>query len=348
MDIHAWWNEDPLERYWMEITGRPDLGADLHAPRLDDGGREVPTYALVREVQDGDIVLHYEKDAKAITAWSVAQGGFWEAETIWGTPRSTGPSGAPVEPYPREGLWHGLRGPYYLDDPLTLAELRELEAQIATVLSELVAEHGKPLYLPFQLRGDGLRATQGYLTKMPAALVEVLPKLPDLLDDSPATVPSPPAPLGTKDLGQVYVPVDVEVPQVERDPFSVDPAAVERGLRSHGELQNQLAEAVSERGWETRSPGPQDPAWDLLWLSGDEISVAEVKSLTPANEERQLRLGLGQVLIYRQRLERTHPSVRAVLIVEWKPRDPDWHELCDRLDVLLLWPDVVAQRLESG
>ncbi len=61
MDLHRWWQADPLERYWMEITGRPDLGADLHAPRLDDSGEENPTYALVREVQDGDIVLHYEK-----------------------------------------------------------------------------------------------------------------------------------------------------------------------------------------------------------------------------------------------------------------------------------------------
>jgi hypothetical protein len=348
MDVHAWWNEDPLERYWMEITGRPDLGADLHAPRLDDGGRETPTYALVREVQDGDIVLHYEKDAKAITAWSAAQGGFWEGETIWGTPRSTGPSGAPVEPYPREGLWHGLHGPFYLDDPLTLAELRESEQQIAGILFELESQHGKPLYFPFQLRGDGLRAAQGYLTKMPAALVEALPKLPDMLEDLPATVPSPPAPLETKELGRAYVPVDVAASQVERDPFTVDPAAIERGLRSHGELQNLLAERVVELECETRSPCPQDPPWDLLWLCGKDIWVAEIKSLTPANEERQLRLGLGQVLIYRQRLERTHPSVSAVLMVEWKPLDPDWHELCDRLGVLLLWPDVVAQRLGSG
>ena len=85
MDLYRWWQADPLERYWMEITGRPDLGADLHAPRLDDSGEENPTYALVREVQDGDIVLHYEKrDVSAITAWSIAQGGFWEEETVLG------------------------------------------------------------------------------------------------------------------------------------------------------------------------------------------------------------------------------------------------------------------------
>ena len=48
MDLHRWWQADPLERYWMEITGRPDLGADLHAPRLDDSGEENPTYGTSR------------------------------------------------------------------------------------------------------------------------------------------------------------------------------------------------------------------------------------------------------------------------------------------------------------
>jgi hypothetical protein len=343
MDLHRWWQADPLERYWMEITGRPDLGADLHAPRLDDSGEENPTYALVREVQDGDIVLHYEKrDVSAITAWSIAQGGFWEEETVWGTPRSTGPSGAPVEPYPREGLWHGLHGPFYLDEPLTLAEIRGLESRVVDVHAELEAKHGRPLYFPFQLRGDGLRAAQGYLMKMPLDLVDALPSLPDLLDEVPAPFPVSPASPANSEPGEDYIPVDVAVSQAERDPFSVDPAVVERGLRSHRELQNMLAEKVAEIGCKPRRPQPLDPPWDLLWLNGEEAWVAEVKSLTTTNEERQLRLGLGQVLIYRQRLKQTHSSVKAALMVEWKPLDPDWHALCDSLDVQLLWPGALA------
>ncbi|MDQ3724920.1 MAG: hypothetical protein M3335_03340 [Actinomycetota bacterium] len=326
----------------MEITGREVLGKDVHAPRLDDSGKETWSYSLVREVRDGDVVLHYEKEPKAITAWSIAKGGFWEAETTWGTPRSTGPSKAPVEPYLREGLWHGLHGPFYLDEPLTLEEIRALEFRIAATVSSLEEEHGKPLYFPFQLRGDGLRAAQGYLTKMPTDLVELLPKLPDLLDDLPVSFPSPPITLENAQLGRPYEPAKATVSQVERDPFSVDPAVVERGLRSHDELQNLLAEKVSGLGFDVREPGPLDPLWDLLWLDGSDIWVAEVKSLTHANEERQLRLGLGQVLIYRQRLRHTHPSVTAVLMVEWRPLDPDWHALCDSLAVRLLWPEAVS------
>ena len=229
-----------------------------------------------------------------------------------------------------------------MGEPLTLAEIRRLKSPIVEVFTALVGQHGKPLYFPFQLRTDGLRAAQGYLMKMPADLVDVLPKLPDLLDDMPVGFPSPPAPPENDEPGEAYIPVDVAVPQVERDPFSVDPAAVERGLRSHRELQNLHAEKISEAGYKPRRPQPLDPPWDLLWLSGGEAWVAEVKSLTMTNEERQLRLGLGHVLIYRQRLRQSHNSVKAVLLVEWKPLDPNWHALCDSLDVLLLWPDALA------
>lgn len=80
----------------MEVTQRDDVGTDLHAPAFSDAGHETASYSLVREVRDGDLVLHYEKDARAITAWSIDRGGYWEAETVWGTPRSTGPTGRPV------------------------------------------------------------------------------------------------------------------------------------------------------------------------------------------------------------------------------------------------------------
>jgi hypothetical protein len=96
MALNVWWLDDPGQRFWIETTGRADVGADLHAPALDGADRESPTYSLVREaVEEGDVVFHYEKAASAITSWSVAHGGFWEAETVWGTPRSTGPSGQP-------------------------------------------------------------------------------------------------------------------------------------------------------------------------------------------------------------------------------------------------------------
>jgi len=74
--------------------------------------------------------------------------------------------------------------------------------------------------------------------------------------------------------------------------------------------------------------------------------VAEVKSLTAANEEKQLRLGLGQVLRYAHQLDRQAGTV-PVLVVERIPRDSSWERLCEKLGVVLVWPDVFAERLVS-
>jgi hypothetical protein len=56
------------------------------------------------------------------------------------------------------------------------------------------------------------------------------------------------------------------------------------------------------------------------------------------NEERQLRLGLGQVLRYRHWVERTNREVVAVLAPERRPTDRSWESLCSELGVRLVWP----------
>ena len=145
-------------------------------------------------------------------------------------------------------------------------------------------------------------------------------------------------------VGQPYQPADehAEVPQVE--PFPVDPKVVERGLRGHAKTQNALAAILEERGIPIYSPS-QGPAFDLAWIVGGVLCVAEVKSLTDDNEERQLRLGLGQVLRYRHLLASTHSQVRAFLVAERRPTDGSWDQLCEALGVRLMWPEVMALRV---
>jgi hypothetical protein len=65
-----------------------------------------------------------------------------------------------------------------------------------------------------------------------------------------------------------------------------------------------------------RSPGVTDPKFDLAWEHEDVLFVAEVKSTTAENEERQLRLGLGQVLRYCSILARRGQAVTGVLVPE--------------------------------
>ncbi|MCA9541713.1 MAG: hypothetical protein KC620_22605, partial [Myxococcales bacterium] len=89
------------------------------------------------------------------------------------------------------------------------------------------------------------------------------------------------------------------------------------------------------------------PRYDLAWMVGGVFYVAEVKSLTPDNEEAQLRLGLGQLLRYWYAVEQREkmlgqapPEVFGVLVVERRPTDANWPALLRDLGLLLIWPEM--------
>jgi hypothetical protein len=138
-------------------------------------------------------------------------------------------------------------------------------------------------------------------------------------------------------LGAPYRQLPVIELSRDRDPFSVDPALAERGLRGHTDTQNELASVLGNAGIEPRRGLPPGPNFDLAWEKDGTVFVAEVKSITAENEEHQLRVGLGQVLRYRQHLFTLgHHRVVAVLVPERQPRDPSWRELCQEVGVVLL------------
>lgn len=347
-EINAWWSEDDGERYWLEITDRPDIGVDLHAPQRDAGGRRTAGYSLLWWVERGDIVFHYDLNLRAITAWSRAVGEIAEAPVVWlshrgATRRRLGVARA------QPGWWLDLDGPYPLPTALTLAGLRERAETVRAAQAALENQHPRQsLYFPFFFYGGTeLRPMQPYLNKLPAALVDALTELAAALPELPpadTTAPAPtqpaqitpPAPAGADGLGTPYRRAHARQLPDEREPFAVDPAVVERGLTGHVTTQNGLADALLARGITPRSPRGDEPNFDLAWQDNDIVYVAEVKSITDANEERQLRLGLGQVLRYRHLLGRTHPQVRGVLAAERAPRDATWQELCAALGIALV------------
>lgn len=81
----------------------------------------------------------------------------------------------------------------------------------------------------------------------------------------------------------------------------------------------------------------------MAWVADGVLHVCEVKSLTDANQESQLRLGLGQLLGYLYRTETEHwPGVdrkRGVLAVEGPPKHLDWVAVCAQHGVTLTWPE---------
>src|SRR5205823_5984563 len=120
----------------------------------------------------------------------------------------------------------------------------------------------------------------------------------------------------------------------DRDPFPIEPEVVERGVRGHASTQNQLAQHLRSIGLEPRSPKSGEPNFDIAWKEGNRLFVGEVKSITASNEEKQLRLGLGQVLRYAYQLRGSEEPV-PVLIVERRPNDTTWEDICSGLGVVL-------------
>jgi hypothetical protein len=143
-------------------------------------------------------------------------------------------------------------------------------------------------------------------------------------------------------LGEPYVPDDELACRTGHVLLQRDLNAVDRGRRGHAATRNALAEAVRKAGLlplkPPRKPSQDTPDYDLAWYQPDgRFVVAEVKSLTHANETQQLRLGLGQLLDYRHALGRRARLVSAVLAVERRPASAHWRGVCQANGVELVW-----------
>jgi hypothetical protein len=343
--VNQWWRDDPAEIYFLETTDRSDIGVDLRAPVEDDAHHAHHAYALVPHVRPGDIIFHYRKPV-GIVGWSRAAGAPFRSDIVWGA-RGRVAQKAGVKPYNRPRWSVPLEGPFMLDEAVTLADLRAYEPAIRAAVETAEAQlAGGTLYRPFQLSDlQPLRGTQHYLTKLPLGVILAVPILLAAADEAgnAATVKIASAPVGPlvpsqTGLGQDYISADEEAASADRDLFTVDPAVVDRGVKGHATTQNALAAFLTAQSLEPRSPRSREPQYDLAWRDDGQVFVAEVKSLTAANEERQLRLGLGRVLRYRHVLSLNGDKVTGVLATEREPLDETWHGLCKALGIRLAWP----------
>jgi len=216
MKINAWWENDPAEIYWMEITDREDIGGELWAPKVNALGREEWSYKLVSYVQPGDRIFHWRKAERAIVGWSQASGPLSSDERSWqarGTAgRLRGPGGVrPTWVMPLEGFRQ-------LTSPITRDALNGSKYQdVLRVLQDVEEAVGAPAYAPFQRYGGReLRAQQGYLTKVPSALVALLVPEEHLSDAVPAAARTP-----RKGRGQAYVADALRRSAIERHAVSL-------------------------------------------------------------------------------------------------------------------------------
>lgn len=181
MAINDWWVGDNTERFWMEITNRPDVGNELFAPKFNDAGKTEWSYELLRFVRPGDLVLHWRKDhGPALTGYSHCTGFAFDSTLEW---RSRGTYGRQHPSVGEEDGWRTpLQGYRELPQPLTLHRLRKDEDDFRTVHADLSASYGgKSLYFPFAFsNARPIRAAQAYLVKFPASLIGTIPELREL------------------------------------------------------------------------------------------------------------------------------------------------------------------------
>ncbi len=147
-------------------------------------------------------------------------------------------------------------------------------------------------------------------------------------------------------LGHAYVDADEDVDPHRSIGAPGDiPDSTRRGAAAHARTQNLIAEAVRSGGLDPRSPASEEPPYDLAWLSGDITFVCEVKSITDANEEIQMRLALGQILRYCQILNASGLLTQPVIAVERGLNDEMWPELLKHEGIVLIWPEVATERI---
>jgi len=228
------------------------------------------------------------------------RGVVWEDEVIWAA-RGSSARSANIAPHPRPGWYLGLQQFERLGAPITLEQIRDQANAVRALTTSLKEKFGDRLYFPFELSDRRpIRPMQGYLFKLPKAFLELFEPVSADLEVGPMQTGEVP-----HELGDDYRSADEFAVVTGRDPFAVDPALVERGVRGHALTQNALARHLRSLELEPRSPRPEEPNFDIAWRCGSRTFVAEVKSLTTRNEEKQLRLGLGQVLRYADQLAPT-------------------------------------------
>lgn len=121
--------------------------------------------------------------------------------------------------------------------------------------------------------------------------------------------------------------------------LTLDLSRLDEATAAHEATIGALIEYLSRQGVEACTNAAGAPAFDAGWSLGEDIFVAEVKSLTGAREDQQIRLGIGQILDYAHQLRSTCPSVaiRPVLVLEKRPSAARWTALADNIGLRLTW-----------
>ena len=329
-----WWKRETAQRVWIEITRRPNdyIGVDIRH-------NTTQVLKLLKVIKKGDKVIH----------WDSKRGCFVGISTV---------SDNKLRKF---GADTGVLLSDFVQFPKEILTLEQIRGQWSYIRKIHDAEfvQGQALYFPFIPYGSGkwksLRPRLAYLAIAPPKLVNVLaamykqqsdPKLSQTWESFGLPTESlPHIAKGKKKPVPRYVKANEKQHNVATNWLTSNEALVKATVQHH-KLQNSLSTWLRKNGYKPDSTRAMDNlVVDIKWRKAKILCVCEVKTLGK-EESNQLRLGLGQVLSYRfetKRIENLKQKtiVKAVLVIDKKPSKKHsklWEDLCQELDVLLIWP----------
>lgn len=285
---NPWWESDPSERYWIEITSRENLGDDLLSPKTGLNGRPTPGYESMVHVQPGDIIFHYWQQPgqePAIVSFSQAVGTAFSSSITW---RPHGKNAVRMQPRKSTAWQVPLGGMTDLSGTVTLTALRSQTTKLKQIQDSLATAHGTPVYFPFAWYGGQLRAQQAYLTKFPAAIVKLFPQLQVLGGTATATTTNSPREVEPRNRTAGYI----------SDP-KVRKAIETQAMKQADELLQQL-------GYKTKDVSANNP-YDIHAARGGEELAVEVKG--SSGTATTVELTIGEVK------KACEPGIQSMLVV---------------------------------
>jgi hypothetical protein len=293
-----WWANDPTERYWCEITDRVDLGNDLRCPQGYEDGREYLSYSFIKEIWPGDLIFHYSTTHHASVGVSVA-GCPLEERDIERVAHGTVGRSQHHTPGPRPGWWLPLYGYRELRPSLRLAALHNPDNETWTRnwIDTKAATWGR-VAAPFQRYRGQLRASQGYLTKMPREFVQRWPELStgadaltgleDRLARAAEVLPPPSVQPNDTDGAPGFKP------KSDAEYVALIQATVQRRSRKHERLVREVGEWLQAHGHRVSAPHPKD-----LQIAGTPPTIVEAKIVGERPSMFAVREATAQLLMYR-------------------------------------------------
>jgi hypothetical protein len=276
-----WWEQEPGENVWMEITRRGDIGADLNAPSAARGGGATASYDLMRLVQPGDVVVHYDARQEAIVGVSVAASLAEPTPVYWVARGSYARrAGEPARWLP--GLRIELDRYQQLKPAVTLGEIRLKRDTLLALREQIqVRARGQAIFFPWIPYQDTLRSFQSYLVKMPQQAISLFPQLRAMVNQAEAQPPDLELPPPAKEAEEAVKDAAGKVARRGRaQGFQLDQQA-KVAVEAHA---MNLATEHYSLGWAVEDVHGRE-SYDLICRRGDEVKHVEVKGTTTDGAE---------------------------------------------------------------